>query len=163
MKWHQSRRQTPPISTALELRCRALRKSDLPQVLRIETRAYPLPWTEDYFDHCLRSGMCCRVLARHGMIEAYGIMSVEGNTAHILNLCVRPVSQRRGLGRRLLTHLLELARRHRAETACLEVRVSNLPARSLYQSMGFNAIGVEKDYYRLARGCEDALVMARPL
>jgi ribosomal-protein-alanine N-acetyltransferase len=97
------------------------------------------------------------------MVEAYGVMSVAAGEADILNLCVRPASQRRGLGRRMLTHLIERARRHRAETVCLEVRFSNLPARSLYQSMGFKEIGIEKDYYRLAQGCEDALIMARPL
>lgn len=140
-----------------------MHESDLPQVLRIETRAHPLPWTEDYFNHCLRTGVCCRVAERHGVIEAYGIMSVKAGEAVILNLCVRPASQRRGLGRRMLTHLLELARQCAAETVCLEVRFSNLPARNLYQSTGFNAIGVEKDYYHLAQGHEDALIMARPL
>lgn len=140
-----------------------MHESDLPQVLQIETRAYPLPWTEDYFSHCLRTGMCCRVIERHGLIEAYGIMSVGTGTAYILNLCVRPASQRRGLGRRMLAHLIEFARRQRVETVRLEVRASNLPARSLYQSIGFEAIGIEKDYYRLPQGCEDALIMARPL
>ncbi len=140
-----------------------MHESDLSQVIPIETRAYPSPWTEEYFYHCLQAGLCCRVLERHGVIEAYGIMSVEADTAYILNLCVRPASQRRGLGRRMLTHLLELARRRRAETVCLEVRLSNLPAYQLYQSMGFKGVGIEKDYYRLAQGCEDALIMARPL
>lgn len=140
-----------------------MREADLAQVLRIEMRVYPSPWTEDYFSHCLQIGMCCRILEQHSVIEAYGVMSVAAGEADILNLCVRPASRRRGLGRHMLTHLLDLARQLSAKTVCLEVRVSNLPARSLYQSMGFKAIGIEKDYYRLAQGCEDALIMARPL
>ena len=158
-----SRRRTASTLPASELRYRAMRESDLAQVLQIETRAYPFPWTEDYFSHCLQAGMCCRVLERHDVIEAYGVMSIAAGEADILNLCVRPASQRRGLGRRMLTHLIEFARRHRAETVCLEVRLSNLPARRLYQSMGFKAIGIEKDYYRLAQGCEDGLIMAQHL
>jgi ribosomal-protein-alanine N-acetyltransferase len=138
-------------------------EADVAQVLQIETRAYPWPWTEDYFSYCLRAGMCCRVLERHGVIEAYGIMSVAAGKADILNLCVRPASQHRGLGRRMLAHLIELARQRLAKTVCLEVRVSNFPAHRLYQSMGFKEIGIEKDYYRLAQGYEDALIMARPL
>ncbi len=137
--------------------------SDLAQILRIEIRTYPFPWTEDYFSHCLRTNMCCQVLERNGVAEAYGIMSVEAGEADILNLCVRPASQRRGLGRRMLTRLIELACQQRAATVCLEVRFSNLPARSLYQSMGFKETGIEKDFYRLAQGCEDALIMARRL
>jgi ribosomal-protein-alanine N-acetyltransferase len=159
----QARRRTTSISTASKLRYRTMRESDLEQILQIETRTYPFPWTKEYFSHCLKTGTCCRVLERHGVIEAYGIMSVAADKADILNLCVRPASQRRGLGRRMLTHLIEFARRCRAETVCLEVRFSNLPARRLYQSMGFKEIGIEKDYYRLAQGCEDALIMARPL
>lgn len=160
---HPARRRRSSISATSDLHDRPMCEADIAQVLQIETRAYPLPWTEDYFSYCLRSDMCCRVLERRGVIEAYGIMSVAAGQADILNLCVRPASQHRGLGRRLLTHLITLARRHRAKTVCLEVRVSNFPARRLYQSMGFKETGIEKDYYRLPQGYEDALLMARPL
>jgi ribosomal-protein-alanine N-acetyltransferase len=161
MKRHRTGRRAKPRRGKAALCLRPLQESDLPQVAQIEARAYASPWPEEYFGYCLRAGLCCWVLERHGVIEAYGVMSVEAGTAHILNLCVRPASRRHGLGRRMLTHLIELAHRRLAETAVLEVRRSNFPARQLYQSMGFREVGVQPDYYRLGQGREDALVLAR--
>ena len=140
---------------------RPMQESDLAPVAHIEARTYPCPWTEEYFRDCLQAGLCCWLLERNGVIEAYSVMSIEADTAHILNLCVRPAVQRRGLGRRMITHLLGVARNHQAKTACLEVRASNLPARQLYQSMGFTPVEVQMGYYRLAQGSEDALMMVR--
>jgi ribosomal-protein-alanine N-acetyltransferase len=163
MKRHRARRQATSSPEETAPRFRRMQKSDLLQVARIEARVYPCPWTQANFCYSLQAGLCCWVLERRGVIEAYGVMSVELGKAHILNLCVRPASQRCGLGRRMLTHLLDLARHGGADSVMLEVRFSNLPARQLYQSMGFQEVGVHKGYYRLAQGCEDALVMARRL
>lgn len=145
------------------LHVRRMHAADLPQVVHIEAHSYPSPWTEEYFRHCLQAGFCCQVLAHDGVIEAYGIMSVDPGAALIVNLCVRPASRRRGLGRTMLSHLLTLAREHQAQTVQLHVRASNLPAIRLYESMGFQHVGSEPGYYHLPQGHEDAFVMARRL
>jgi ribosomal-protein-alanine N-acetyltransferase len=137
-----------------------MQETDLPQVVQIEQRAFPDPWTIEAFRTCLHAGLCCWVLARHSVIDAYGIMAFGADTVHILNLCVRPESRRQGLGRQVLAHLLALARSRQATTALLEVRVSNHAAIALYEAMGFTTVRVRKGYYRMAQGREDALVMA---
>lgn len=118
---------------AQNVRLRAMREPDLPEVLRIERRAYPFPWPEQQFRHCLRHDLVCRVLERDGTIEGYAVMDVERNGAHIMNLCVRPESQGWGLGTRLLGSLLALARRRGLKYAFLEVcdRPTTRPATSI--------------------------------
>ena len=90
-------------------------------------------------------------------------MSVAIGESHLLTLCVHPDFQRAGHGRRLLEFLLNRAFRGEAEVCYLEVRMSNEPAKQLYQSMGFLPIGERKDYYPSDKGREDALIMSRTL
>jgi ribosomal-protein-alanine N-acetyltransferase len=139
--------------------------SDLSEVMAIELRAYPFPWTEGIFRDCLRVGYSCWVLEDEGSerIEGYGVLSLAPDECHLLNLTVRPESQGQGVGRRLLRGLLDQARKHPVDSLFLEVRPSNEAAVRLYLSEGFNEVGVRKRYYPAARGREDALVMARGL
>ena len=142
---------------------RAMRTQDLEAVSRIELTAYPHPWTFGIFRDCLAAGYECWVLERSGELIGYGVLSVAGGEAHVLNVCVAPSEQGRGLGRRVISRLLDLARWHRAERVFLEVRPSNVAAVALYDSIGFNEIGRRPDYYPGKRGREDALVMAMEL
>jgi ribosomal-protein-alanine N-acetyltransferase len=143
---------------------RPMTEKDLEEVLRIEKAVYDFPWSETIFTDCLRVGYCCWVsLNRSGDIDAYGIMSVAAGECHILNLCVHPRVQRLGIGKRLLNNLLDVARKHRADTAFLEVRPSNSKARLLYSNSGFNEVGMRRNYYPARDGREDAIIMARML
>lgn len=142
------------------LHLRPMVELDLRQVLEIERAAYAFPWPMGIFRDCLRVGYCCWVLECPERVEAYGIMSVAAGEAHLLNLCVRQASQRRGLGRTLLRHLMELALERRADTMFLEVRPSNQAALKLYERMGFNAAGIRRGYYPALHRREDALILA---
>jgi ribosomal-protein-alanine N-acetyltransferase len=90
-------------------------------------------------------------------------MSVAVGEAHVLNLCVHPAWQCNGIGRRLMSRMLALARQHRADTAFLEVRESNEQALGLYRSLGFNEVSRRRGYYPARNGREDAIVLARSL
>ncbi|HET9031365.1 MAG TPA: ribosomal protein S18-alanine N-acetyltransferase [Dokdonella sp.] len=142
---------------------RAMRTQDLEAISRIELSAYPHPWTLAIFRDCLAAGYECWVLERSAELIGYGVLSVAGGEAHVLNICVAPIEQGRGHGRRILARLLDLARWHRAERVFLEVRPSNHHAVALYDSAGFNEIGRRPNYYPAKRGREDALVMAMEL
>lgn len=142
---------------------RPMEEADLEQVIAIEKRAYDYPWTLGIFHDCLQVGYCCWVLGQGDDIEAYGVMSVGAGESHILNLCVRPDRQGRGLGKRMLEHMLAVARRYKAEMMFLEVRPSNRTALDLYFAAGFNEIGTRKAYYPTRRGREDALILALDL
>ncbi len=153
----------PEGASAPKIKLRAMRLEDLPAVMEVEHLAYEFPWTEGIFRDCLRVGYCCRVLHEGGRLVGHGVMVVAAGECHILNICIHPRYQRRGLGRELLTHLLGVARKAQATIALLEVRRSNRGAYALYHALGFNEIGLRKNYYPARRGREDALVLALEL
>lgn len=144
-----------------DTRLRPMRESDIGTVLEIELRAYPFPWTRGIFQDCLRAGYPAWVLERDGAIVGYGLLSIGGDEAHVLNVCAAPEEQRRGCGRRLLRALLQLARGRGAQRTFLEVRPSNRAAIALYHGEGFNEIGRRPRYYPARGGREDAIVMAK--
>ena len=80
--------------------------------------------------------------------------------AHLLNITVKPESQGRGLGLKLLEHLMSIAYANNARECFLELRDSNTAAFKLYERYGFNEIGRRRDYYPAVGGREDAVVMA---
>ncbi|KPK55745.1 MAG: ribosomal-protein-alanine acetyltransferase [Thiotrichales bacterium SG8_50] len=154
------------MSTAVEHMTDGLRPmtaADLDAVMEIEAQAYPFPWTLGIFRDCLHVGYCCWVYSQGEDILAYGVMSIAAGESHLLNLCVRADARRTGLGTTMLRHLVNLARKHGADVALLEVRPSNVAAVDLYRSVGFNEVGIRKNYYPADKGREDALVMARQL
>jgi ribosomal-protein-alanine N-acetyltransferase len=142
-----------------QLRFRPMLLSDLPDIMGIEVRAYPHPWTRGIFRDCLRVGYCCWVGESEGAIRSYGVMSITIDEAHILNVCVRQDSQGRGYGRATMQHLISLVRQREASTVILEVRPSNRAAILLYESMGFRQVGLRKSYYPAERGREDAMIL----
>lgn len=142
---------------------RPMEPADLDTVLAIESRAYTHPWTPGIFRDCLRAGYSAWLMEDTDGVCGYGVMSLAVGECHILNICVAPENQGRGLGRGLLEHLLWLAAGHGAEIALLEVRPSNLPALHLYEAFGFSEVGVRKAYYPAASGREDGLILALPL
>lgn len=142
---------------------RNMTEADLDEVMAIETDIYAYPWTRGIFHDCMRVGYLCHVLEQDDGIKAYSVLSIGVAEAHVLTLCVRPDSQRQGLGRMMMEHMLELASQAGAETMLLEVRPSNASAIRLYHQLQFNEVGTRPDYYPSAEGREDALIMARSL
>jgi len=145
------------------LQLRPMQATDVDEVLQLELRCYEFPWTGNIFHDCLGVGYCCWIYKLNDKIIGYGVMSVAVGEAHILNICVDPEMQSQGLGRSLLERLLNLARKHRADTAFLEVRESNRAAQHLYQSLGFNEVGLRRGYYPAVKGRENAIVLALSL
>ncbi|MBL6750130.1 MAG: ribosomal protein S18-alanine N-acetyltransferase [Nevskia sp.] len=134
--------------------------SHLPQVLTIERRGYEFPWSEGIFRDCLRAGYSGWVVCdEHDFVLAYCLMSMAADEAHVLNLCVDPSGQRRGMGTYLLQHMIGLARAANATIVLLEVRKSNRGAIRLYEAHGFQRLGLRKGYYPARDGREDALVL----
>lgn len=138
---------------------RAMAERDVSQVLAIERAAYAFPWSEGIFRDCVRVGYTCRAVELAGELIGYGILSAGAREAHILNICVREEFRCRGVGRRLLEHLMALAREEGMSEVFLEVRPSNTAAIRLYQSLGFRQIGMRRGYYQASGGREDAVVL----
>lgn len=142
---------------------RPMREEDLDEVIAIEQRAYPFPWTRGIMRDCLRADYPAWVMVQRERIIGYGVLSIAADEAHILNICTAPETQGRGHGRRLLRALLQIARGRGVRRMFLEVRPSNPRAIALYHDEGFNEIGRRPRYYPAKDGREDALVMAMEL
>lgn len=140
-----------------------MRPTDVSLVAKMEQRAYAFPWTAGIFCDCLNAGYQCWVAESTGGLLGYSVLSIGADEAHLLNLCVDPAMQGRGLGRRFLGRVLDLARWYLVDRVFLEVRPSNLAAIALYASEGFERIGQRPGYYPAREGREDAVVMALDL
>jgi ribosomal-protein-alanine N-acetyltransferase len=137
-----------------------MRQIDLPRVSALEREAYEFPWSPGIFRDCLLAGYTSLVVEDRKEVAGYAIMSVAAGEAHLLNLCVSAAMRRQGFGSRLLEFVLTRAHTVGAERLYLEVRPSNSAALALYQTKGFEQIGVRRGYYRAQNGSEDAVVLA---
>ena len=90
-------------------------------------------------------------------VAGYGGMWLMVDEGHIITFAVHPDWRRQKIGERLLLAFLDLARDRGAHEATLEVRLSNLPARRLYEKFGFRPVGLRPRYY--SDNGEDALIM----
>lgn len=156
----------PKLPEPVPVRWRPLAAHDLPVVAALEARIHAAPWSERNFRDALAAGYSARVGTRADRIVAYGVLMLGPGEAQLLNLSVVPDARRMGLGRALLDQFIDDARRLHADQLFLEVRVSNVPAISLYETAGFAAIARRIAYYPPpvpGAGREDALVMRREL
>ena len=137
-----------------------LERARIEELMRLERRIYPFPWTSGNFEDALRSGYSAWTLvAADNTILAYSVAMLAVDEAHLLNLAVDIPAQRRGYGWRMLDWTAGNMREYGARFLLLEVRPSNVEAQRLYQRYGFAQIGVRRGYYPARWGREDAIVM----
>lgn len=157
------KKQQPDTLLQEPVHFRPMQEFDLPLVGMLENQSQPYPWPRWFFRKQLRSGAACWVVEQQDEILGFGIMVMVKHWAHIMNMCVAPEYRRRGLGRRIMLHLLTMARQKHATHAWLEVRPTNRPAVLLYRKLGFRLKQIRKGYYLSRRGRQNALVMVRKL
>ena len=146
-------------TTQLNPEIRDMRESDLSRIILIEREIFLFPWTLGNFTDSIRAGYLCRVMEEKNVIFGYSIMMMGPDEAHILTLGIGAQWQKKGLGEKLLTYLIELAYQEKAMSILLDVRKSNLGAAKLYKQLGFQQIATRKGYYPAMCGREDAIVM----
>ncbi len=145
--------QSPPVEI------RQLGYTDLPQVIAIERRVFPTPWSLAMFvlELSKQSGICLAAVGEERLV-GYVICSRYDTVWHVMNVAVDIDHQRRGLASALLAELYSRVGDEDARFT-LEVRRSNHVAIRLYEREGFRAAGVRRRYYQ--DNGEDALVMWR--
>ena len=144
---------------AEDLVFRELTHQDLPAMAAIEASGYQFPWTQRLLEGCLGRDHDAWGGWFEGELVGYALSSTVLDEVHLLNLCVDARFQNRGVGRRLLRHLIARAQRQKAAWVLLEVRASNAGALALYESEGFTEVGERPAYYQGLGQREDALVM----
>ena len=138
---------------------RRLTYADLPQVVAIERRSFPTPWSLAMFvlELSKPGGVCLAALRGDGQLAGYLICSRYDVIWHVMNVSVDPAERRRGVATGLLSALL--AKVGDDAKLTLEVRTSNHGAIALYERFGFRSAGVRPRYYQ--DNGEDAMIMWR--
>ena len=144
--------------TDTTLETRRLVFADLPNVIAIERRAFPTPWSLAMFvlELSKPEGICLAA-QRDGQLVGYIICSRFDQVWHIMNVSVDPDLQRRGIATTLIDAVI--ARVGGGAQITLEVRPTNVGAIALYKQFGFLAAGSRPRYYQ--DNGEDAVIMWR--
>ncbi|CAN5119336.1 ribosomal protein S18-alanine N-acetyltransferase [soil metagenome] len=125
-----------------------MRSSDIAEVLAVEQRAYPVPWSHGNFIDSLAAGYAAFVLRGADRALLGYFLAMQGvDEMHLLNITVAPGHQGQGMARRLLDEVCELCRRRGCSQLWLEVRLSNQRARAVYARYGFAEVGQRRGYY----------------
>ena len=153
----------PVTSDPPAVKIRRLIYPDLPQVIAIERRVFPTPWSLAMFvlELSKQSGICLAAVLdseRGRRLAGYLICSRYEQVWHVMNVAVDIERQRAGMATALLAELYARVDDERARFT-LEVRRSNDTAIRLYEREGFRAAGMRRRYYQ--DNGEDALVMWR--
>jgi [ribosomal protein S18]-alanine N-acetyltransferase len=142
-----------------QIEIRRLTYADLPQVIAVERRAFPTPWSLAMFVLELsKPAGICLAATLDDRIVGYLICSRYDTVWHLMNVAVDNRLRRQGIAGALIERLFELADAP-SEQYTLEVRTSNDPAIKLYEGFGFRSAGRRRGYYHDNR--EDALIMWR--
>jgi [ribosomal protein S18]-alanine N-acetyltransferase len=145
-------------ASSRSLAIRRLTYADLPQVVAIERRAFPTPWSLAMFVLELsKPGGICLAAFDGGAMTGYLICSRYDTVWHVMNVAVDPDRRRRGIAGAMIGALLERVGDDAQLT--LEVRRSNAGAIVLYERFAFKSVGLRRRYY--ADNGEDAVIMWR--
>ena len=137
---------------------RRMEERDIPEVVIIENDTFSSPWSAESFLNETKSenNLYLVVLDNDEVVGYCGVWGIAGE-GQITNVAVRFPSFLRKKGKLMLTQLIHLAREKGMESFTLEVRESNKSALHLYESLGFNSVGVRKDFY--TKPTENAVIM----
>jgi len=152
-------------STLTQLRFAPGEITDLEEMMVIERASFSYPWTEGMIlSELFENPFSFSTVVRAGeaqCIVAQVFMRLMVDEFHLLNLGVHPTWRRRGLGTRLIQQVLSTAKAKSAAKVILEVRAANHAAQALYRKMGFQAVGLRKNYY--CKPKENALILQHDL
>lgn len=139
-----------------------MHESHIAQIAALEQLCFSDPWSENSVRSELSNPLSLWLVAEEdGRVIGYvGSQSVPPE-ADVMNLAVAPDCRKKGIGRALMTALIAQLRSRGVTALFLEVRVGNLPAQRLYQSLGFVEVGRRPKYY--VNPIEDALILRKEL
>ena len=130
------------------------------QVAQLEKLCFRDPWSENSVASELNNPLSLWLVAVEGeKVAGYvGSQSVMGES-DMMNVAVHPDFRRQGIGERLILELIDQLANRGNHSLTLEVRASNVSAIALYRKLGFEQVGLRKNYYRNPK--EDALILRK--
>ena len=152
----------------MKLETRKMEPSDLDRVCEIEEASFSMPWktdesedldilTEDFEDLLVRTEANYLVILRDDYLIGTAGYTFNGFEGYVNNVAIDPLYRGKGCSKVLMEALIEDGLKKGVKEFTLEVRVSNVPANRLYESLGFVSEGLRKNFYE--KPTEDANVM----
>lgn len=139
------------------MRFEPLKYEHLRQMAEIEREAFDTPWTENMFIPEVESKDAVYLVGTRGdEVVCYGGFHKVLDEAHITNIAVKSTQRGRGVGKMLMSALIERAKQSGVRYITLEVKDSNTAAIAMYLGFGFRVEGLRKKYYA---NKYDALIM----
>lgn len=131
-------------------------------IAELEKSCFSDPWSEAAILPELQNPLSFWLVAeQNGAVLGYVGSQCVPPEADMMNLAVAPQARRQGIAEALVRALEAELERRGIQTLLLEVRVSNLAARTLYEKLGFESVGVRKNYYFHPK--EDACILRKEL
>ena len=121
----------------------------LNDVIFIEKSAFNQPWTKNQFMNDIQSELDSEnwVYVINELVAGYIFGWIIQGEFHLNNIAVHPEYLRRSIGKNLIQHIIARVIFLNVGVILFEVSAKNIPARKCYQSLGFNQMGIRKDYY----------------
>ena len=139
---------------------RKMTEEDVAAVAALEKENFSRPWSYDAFYKTLSDENYIVIIAKEAdALLGYCVLLCTGEEADITNVCTATTARGKGVATEMLTALMEEGCDRGVTEFFLEVRESNTPARSLYTKLGFEEIGMRKNYYEEPR--EHAVLMKK--
>ena len=136
-------------------------REHLSEVAAIEEMSFSLPWSLESLELMLTEQASALVALEDGRVLGYVGMMCVLDEGQIINVAVHPDARRRGVGRSLMQAAEAYAKERGIVFLSLEVRESNIAARSLYSSLGWEEQGIRKGFY--SHPVENACVMTKSI
>ena len=137
-----------------------MKPEHIPAVARLERENFSLPWSENVLQGELNNPLALWLVAmENGVVIGYVGAQIVPDEADMMNLAVDAKYRRQGIGKALVQHLVSMLKERAVRSLTLEVRVSNLPAVSLYEGLGFQTVGRRPNYYQKPK--EDAFILRK--
>ena len=123
-------------------------EEDVAAVAALEAENFSRPWSYDAFFQTLSDENYIVMIAKdRDALLGYCVLLCTGEEADITNVCTVPAARGKGVATEMLTALMEEGKSRGVAEFFLEVREGNVPARALYTKLGFEEIGLRKNYY----------------
>ena len=137
-----------------------MHESHIAQVAALEKICFSDPWSENSVASELKNPLSCWLVAEEdGVVAGYVGSQTVIDESDMMNIAVHPDHRRKGIAEALVMELVEALKKRESHCLTLEVRASNEPAKALYEKLGFEQVGLRKNYYRNPK--EDALILRK--
>ncbi len=142
----------------MKISLRLAKPDDVDAIAEIEKQSFSVPWSRELITEELLFPLSLNIVAVSSCkVVGYVLSWLIPPEVHILNIAISPEFRNKGIGKRIMEKLFQVAMERGASKFTLEVRSCNINAIIFYQRFGFVTKGIRRNYYQDTG--EDALIM----